>query len=313
MTSNTILVLGGLGFIGKHFIKHFLSAEHTIINIDGYSYAADRNASKELSNYSNYVESREYIHNINYLPICDYIINFAAESHVDNSISDSSPFIHTNISGTHRILELLRKMDESHRPHYIHISTDEVYGTSEASYKFCETDVLKPSSPYSASKAAADQLVIAYGKTYDLNYTIIRPTNCYGHNQYPEKLIPTICMSLLKNKQIPVHGDGSYIRTWLHVQDAVEAIAVIMYSKNNNKEIYNISGPNRLSVLDVIQLFTKDSNSIKFIANRKGQDLNYNVDDNKLRKLGWRPTRNIEETSSGILNKLNPNRFVTRN
>jgi len=314
MENKVFLVTGGLGFIGKHFIEKCLNDGHSVINIDCYTYAADRKASLEFKKNPNYTEAREYIGNLGYLPICDYVIHFAAESHVDNSISNSKKFVETNINGTHHILELLKNMHPSHRPHLIHISTDEVYGDS-LTYKFTEKDVLKPSSPYSASKAAADQLVLAYGRTYDINYNIIRMTNCYGHNQYPEKLIPTICLNLIKNSPIPVHGDGSYIRTWLHVEDAINGIFTVINNGYINN-IYNIAGDLSFTNLEIIKQFlkvaNKESNGLRFVENRKGQDIAYKIDDFKIRNLGWNPKINIFEEAVNIYKQFDPKRFITK-
>jgi len=314
--NKTILVTGGLGFIGKHFIEQMLYEGNNIINIDCYSYAADRHASikfKEKNKY--YIESREYVHNLGYLPICDYVVNFAAESHVDNSIADSSKFIHSNITGTHHILELIRRMPDSHRPHLIHISTDEVYGDSKNNEKFTEESLLQPSSPYAASKAAADQLVIAYGRTYGVQYNIVRMTNCFGTNQYPEKLIPTICLNLKKDKPIPIHGNGNYIRTWLWVEDAVKAIKTVIELGNTN-EIYNVSGDYRYKNIEIAKTFlivaNKTDKYIKFVKDRPGQDIDYHIDDTKIRKLGWSPTKGPTELSSILYNTFNPNRFITK-
>ena len=313
MESKVFLVTGGLGFIGKHFIEKCLYDGHNVINIDCYSYAADRKASLNFKKHPKYIESREYISNLSYLPICDYVVHFAAESHVDNSISNSKKFIETNINGTHHILELLKNMHSSHRPRLIHISTDEVYGDS-LTHRFIETDILNPSSPYSASKAAADQLVIAYGRTYDINYNIIRMTNCYGYNQYPEKLIPTICLNLHKDSPIPVHGDGSYIRTWLHVEDAVKGILTVI-NKGYFNNIYNIAGDFSFTNLEIVKHFIKISNKdtrIRYVENRKGQDIAYKINDYKLRELGWNPTIHIMEEAINIYNNFDSKRFITR-
>lgn len=311
--SKTVLVTGGLGFIGKHFISELLYKGHNVINIDCYTYAADRHTSKIFKQKPNYIESREYIHNLGYLPICDYVVHFAAESHVDNSIADSSKFIHSNITGTHHILELLRRMPESHRPHLIHISTDEVYGDSQPNQQFLETDILNPSSPYSASKAAAEHLVTSYARTYDISYNIVRMTNCFGNDQYPEKLIPTICMNLKKDKPIPIHGTGNYVRTWLWVQDAVKAIETIIQTGNKN-EIYNVSGDWRFSVLEIVDFFCKvaGKGETKLVKNRPGQDLDYHINDDKIRKLGWNPTKGPAELAEVIYRNFNPNRFITK-
>ena len=314
MENKVILVTGGLGFIGKHFIDRYLY-HNNIINIDCYTYAADRQQSAQFKQKLTYTESREYIHNLGYLPICDYVINFAAESHVDNSIADSSKFISSNVGGTHHILELIRRMPTSHRPHLIHISTDEVYGDSVEGKIFDEKSLLQPSSPYSASKAAADQLVLAYGRTYGISYNIVRMTNCFGNHQYPEKLIPTVCFNLKKNKPIPVHGTGEYIRTWLWVEDAVKGIATVMENGIEN-EIYNISGDWRFSNKEIINFFIKaagvEDYPLKYVENRQGQDLDYHIDDSKIRNLGWAPTKGPAELADVIYRNFNVNRFITK-
>jgi len=310
----TILVTGGLGFIGKHFVSELLHKGHNVINIDCYTYAADRHASKMFKQKSNYIESREYIHNLGYLPICDYVVHFAAESHVDNSIADSSKFIHSNITGTHHILELLRRMPQSHRPHLIHISTDEVYGDSQPEQQFVETDVLNPSSPYSASKAAAEHLVTSYARTYGISYNIVRMTNCFGNDQYPEKLIPTICLNIKKDKPIPIHGTGEYIRTWLWVEDAVKAIIAVINSATPY-ETYNVSGDWRFSVMDIVKFFidAAGKGETKRVKNRLGQDLDYHINDDKLRnEVGWAPTKGPAELASIIYKNFNPQRFITK-
>lgn len=284
------IVTGGRGFIGSHFVEEALKMGHQVIDIDKMTYAA----SKELpwDGDPNYTLLVEDIANLKHLPTCDVLVNFAAESHVDNSIRETAPFIHSNINGTHNLLELIRGKRSYDRPLFFHISTDEVYG-DRLEGSFVETDSLKPSNPYSATKASAEMLVLAYHRTYGIDYIISRSANNYGPRQYEEKLIPKCLSSLAACKKIPVHGDGSYIRDWTYVKDNVSGIFCIIDSGTRN-EIYNIASENHMANLEVIdQVIEWSSNtreeSIQFVENRWGQDLRYSIDSSKLRQLGWEP------------------------
>jgi len=284
------IVTGGRGFIGSHFVEEALNMGHQVIDIDKMTYAA----SKELpwDDDPNYTLLVEDIANLKHLPTCDVLVNFAAESHVDNSIRETSPFIHSNINGTHNLLELIRGKRDYDRPLFFHISTDEVYG-DRLEGSFVETDSLKPSNPYSATKASAEMLVLAYHRTYGINYIISRSANNYGPRQYEEKLIPKCLSSLAAQKKIPVHGDGSYIRDWTYVKDNVSGIFCIIDSGTKN-EIYNIASENHMTNLEVIDQVIEWSSrtreeSIQFVENRWGQDLRYSIDSSKLRELGWEP------------------------
>lgn len=284
------IVTGGRGFIGSHFVEEALNMGHQVIDIDKMTYAA----SKELpwDDDPNYTLLVEDIANLKHLPTCDVLVNFAAESHVDNSIRETSPFIHSNINGTHNLLELIRGKRDYDRPLFFHISTDEVYG-DRLEGSFVETDSLKPSNPYSATKASAEMLVFAYHRTYGIDYIISRSANNYGPRQYEEKLIPKCLSSLAACKRIPVHGDGSYIRDWTYVKDNVSGIFCIIDSGTKN-EIYNIASENHMTNLEVIDQVIDWSSStreesIQFVENRWGQDLRYSIDSSKLRQLGWAP------------------------
>jgi dTDP-glucose 4,6-dehydratase len=284
------IVTGGRGFIGSHFVEEALNMGHQVIDIDKMTYAA----SKELpwDDDPNYTLLVEDIANLKHLPTCDVLVNFAAESHVDNSIRETSPFIHSNINGTHNLLELIRGKRDYDRPLFFHISTDEVYG-DRLEGSFVETDSLKPSNPYSATKASAEMLVLAYHRTYGIDYIISRSANNYGPRQYEEKLIPKCLSSLTAQKKIPVHGDGSYIRDWTYVKDNVSGIFCIIDSGTKN-EIYNIASENHMTNLEVIDQVIEWSyrtreESIQFVENRWGQDLRYSIDSSKLRELGWEP------------------------
>lgn len=284
-----VLVTGGRGFIGSHFVESALQKGWSVVDIDKLTYAA--NQQLPWDNYKNYTFLKADISEITHIPTCDIIINFAAESHVDNSIKSSDVFVKSNILGTHNLLELVRGKPEYDRPLFFHISTDEVYG-DRLDGKFTEQDKLKPSNPYSATKAAAEMLVMSYHRTYGLNYIITRTSNNYGERQFEEKLIPKSINCIKNNKQIPIHGDGSYIRDWTYVKDNVSAYMLLL-EKGVKNDIYNIAAENYLTNLQVakqvIQWMEKTDSYLKFVENRWGQDLRYAVDSSKIRALGWTP------------------------
>jgi len=292
-----ILVTGGRGFIGSHFVEEALRRGHKVIDYDKMTYAS--NSKLPWDEHENYVHKIIDICTMTHIPKCDLVINFAAESHVDNSIVDSYPFLRSNVEGVHNILEILRKKQEEDRPMFIHISTDEVYGDIiEGSFK--EDDKLNPSNPYSATKAAAEHLVTSYGRTYSIDYLITRSANNYGERQYKEKLIPNCIRSLEMGKKIPIHGDGSYIRDWTYVKDNVDALWLLI-ENNVKNEIFNIAAENHMTNLQVVDQILnwheEDRSKIKFVKNRVGQDLRYSVDSSKIRKLGWKPKK-----TTGIYN-----------
>lgn len=279
-----LLVTGGLGFIAKHFIRYVLDMGHSVINIDAETYAADKSVVFNGA-YQFVLSDINYLHS---LPEHDILINFAAESHVDRSIEDSSNFIHTNVNGVHHLLSLNPKR-------FVQISTDEVYGSVEAG-SFDEHAKLNPCNPYSATKACADLIIQAHANTYGLNYNIVRPTNNYGCGQYPEKLIPLTLKLLREGKKATAHGDGSYVRMWLHVEDTVRGIWTVV-EKGKPGEIYNIAGTEK-SNLEIIQSLCRMADgTYEFVENRKGQDSRYSVSDWNLRDLGWTPIHafNLEE------------------
>ena len=284
-----VVVTGGRGFIGSHFVERVLEMGWRVVDIDKMGYAS--HSTLPWDNHENYTLIKEDISKIKHLPSCDIIINFAAESHVDNSIRDTSPFMQSNIFGVYNLLEIVRGKPEYNRPLFVQISTDEVYG-DKAEGSFVETDKLTPSNPYSATKASAEMLVLSYHRTYGLDYLITRSANNYGERQYEEKLIPKIISSLKENKKIPVHGDGTYIRDWTYVKDNVDGIIHLL--KNNIKnDTYNVAAENHMQNLEVIDIVLewhgKDRNEIEFVENRWGQDLRYSVSAEKLRNLGWQP------------------------
>jgi dTDP-glucose 4,6-dehydratase len=283
------VVTGGRGFIGSHFVEEALCLGHSVYDIDKMGYASHEVL--PFDSHPNYKLQIADISTLIHIPTCDIIVNFAAESHVDNSIRDSKPFVDSSLVGVWNLLELIRGKPSYNRPLFFHISTDEVYGDREEGV-FIETDALSPSNPYSATKAGAEMLVKAYARTYGIDYIITRSSNNYGKRQYEEKLIPKCITSLLDGKKIPVHGDGSYIRDWTYVKDNISGIFTIINSGVKN-ETFNIASENYMINIDVVKTIIswmgKDEDSIEFVPNRWGQDVRYAVSSEKLRGLGWSP------------------------
>ena len=237
---------------------------------------------------------------------CDYVINTAAESHVDNSIVSSDAFVRSNVSGVHNLLTLIRSKSLFNMPILIHFSTDEVYGDIEKG-SHSEKDLLKPSNPYSATKAAGDMLILAWHRTYGVPFNMVRPTNNYGIGQYPEKLVPKTCKFLQLGRKIPLHNGGKPRRTWLHAKDTANAVLTIINSGVQN-EIFNISGNYEDSNLTVVKKILKAAGKdgdieqyVDFGFSRDGQDVRYSIDDTKLRKLGWDNEKNFDEEIGKIV------------
>ena len=298
MKSKLILVTGGLGFIGKHFVSKCLAAGHFVTNVDVVNYAADRYINEKFKVHDNYRHLSQDIAELGHLPESDYLVNFAAESHVDNSIADNKRFCLSNIMGIQRLLELTRAKHSSGAPRFIQISTDEVYGDIvEGKHK--ESALLRPSNPYSATKAAADMLLIGWARTYGVRYNIVRMTNNYGQNQYPEKLIPKSAWRMRRGLPALMHGDGSFFRSWLHVEDSVDAILTII-EKGDENTVYNVHGSCELSNVEVLKklavvLDVPENEAFISIPNRVGQEVRYSLDDSKIRGLGWAPSRDFDE------------------
>jgi dTDP-glucose 4,6-dehydratase len=290
-----VYVTGCLGFIGYHVTKACLDKGWWVRGIDSGTYAANFNLLPSLQKYDNFFFDQVDINCITHLYDCDYVINTAAESHVDNSIISSDIFLRSNINGVHHLLELIRQKPESRRPILLHFSTDEVYGDI-VSGSHVETDLLKPSNPYSATKAAADMLILAWARTYNIPYVIVRPTNNYGIGQYVEKFIPRACKHLSLDRPIVLHNEGNPIRTWLHVKDTASAVLHII-DRNIQNEIYNISGNYEERNINVakyiIANFFEDDvdpkHYLDLTEKRPGQDVRYSIDDSKLKALGWKP------------------------
>ncbi|TDQ00041.1 dTDP-glucose 4,6-dehydratase [Halanaerobium saccharolyticum] len=304
-----ILVTGGAGFIGSNFIRYQLeNYDDQIINVDKLSYAGNLDNLKAVENSPNYefkkldICNKEKIDQIMHQGI-DYIVNFAAESHVDRSIEDPSVFVKTNIEGTQNLLDLALKFGVKR---FVQISTDEVYGSLGPEGKFKEDSPLNPSSPYAASKAAADLLVKSYAKTYELPVNITRSSNNFGPYQYPEKLIPLFIINALQNEKLPLYGDGSNIRDWIYVKDHCRAIDLVM-RRGDSGEIYNIGANNEKSNLEITQkilsLLSKSELLIKHVEDRKGHDYRYAVDTSKIKnELGWKVEYDFEQAVEKTLN-----------
>jgi len=310
-----IYITGCLGFIGSFFTKECLKKGWKVLGVDKITYAANLKLLDEFNSFKNFSFQKIDIKDLSFLEDCDYVVNFAAESHVENSIVNSDSFIDTNVLGVKKILELLRYKHRNvgDRPILIHISTDEVYGDIiEGSH--IETDILKPSNPYSASKASADMLINAWSRTYGIESVILRPTNNYGIYQYPEKLIPLTIKNLIRNKKIKLHNNGTPIRNWLHVEDTGHAIFKIieqldLQPENIKNNIFNISGgfeqTNAETVKKIINCFFKEekniNNYVDFSYNRIGQDLRYSLNDDKLKSLGWVPQKIFDDEIEKIV------------
>jgi dTDP-glucose 4,6-dehydratase len=297
-----ILVTGGCGFIGSNFIRFILgNAKNEVINLDALTYAGNKENLRDFEGDDRYtfikgrIEDGELVNKV--LKNVDYVVNFAAETHVDRSIDSPMPFSTTNVIGTQVLLEACRELNIKK---FIHISTDEVYGSLENDEgKFTEGSPLRPNSPYAASKASADLLVRAYFITYDLPVVIVRPSNNYGYYQFPEKFIPLAITNLLEDKPIPIYGDGKNIRDWIFVEDCVKGIYEVL-RKGKEGEVYNLGGGNEWRNIDVarfiLKIMNKDETYLKFVKDRPSHDYRYALDNSKIiREIGWRPKISFEE------------------
>ncbi|MEC9489944.1 MAG: dTDP-glucose 4,6-dehydratase [Halanaerobiales bacterium] len=304
-----ILVTGGAGFIGSNFIHYQLkNYDDQIINVDKLSYAGNLDNLKDVEEDPNYefhqldICNRKKVANLLHQGI-DYIVNFAAETHVDRSIEDPSIFVKTNVEGTQNLLNLALKFGVKK---FVQISTDEVYGSLGEKGRFTENSPLNPSSPYSASKAAADLLVSSYAKTYELPVTITRCSNNFGSYQYPEKLIPLFIINALNDKKLPLYGDGSNIRDWIYVKDHCRAVDLVM-RQGKKGAVYNIGANNEKSNLEITKkilfLLSKSELLIKQVEDRKGHDYRYAVDSSKIKaELDWKSEYNFENALRKTLN-----------
>jgi dTDP-glucose 4,6-dehydratase len=308
-----VYITGCLGFIGSYVTRACLKKGWYVKGVDKLTYAANKDLLNEFESYKTFSFVQSDINDLKFLYDCDYVINTAAETHVGNSIVRSEEFVHSNINGVHHLLELIRnyRAESKQIPTLLHFSTDEVYGDIENG-AHTETDLLKPSNPYSATKAAADMLILAWARTYNLPYVIVRPTNNYGVGQYVEKLIPKSCKYLSIGKQIPLHNNGTPTRNWLHAADTAEAVIKIIDAGVQN-EIYNICGgfeqPNIDTVRKIVKEFNGDDEIEKYLdltCVRPGMDA---LDDSKLRKLGWAPTKEFDSALVEVVDYYK-NRFI---
>jgi len=292
-----LLVTGGLGFIGSYFVDLALKRGYYVINVDKETYAARTDLDFDKRDHYEFVE--EDIATMNHIPpSVDYIVNFAAESHVDNSIHCNEEFYKSNIGGVYNLLELNRAKDETDRPILFQISTDEVYGTCHEG-TFNEEDKLLPSNPYSATKAAAEQLIFGWRHTHGIRAMICRSCNNYGFGQYPEKLLAKTIEFLLNGKKMTVHGDGTYLREWIYAEDNCEGLLTVL-EKGEEGQIYNISSGEEHSVMGAVRMVVeamgmKEEEAVVHIPNRPGQDLRYAVDCTKARALGWSPKMTLKD------------------
>lgn len=290
-----IVVTGGLGFIGSYFVELALKRGYHVINIDKQTYASRKDL--DFSNYDSYEWVKEDICTLSHLPSnIEWVVNFAAETHVDNSILANDVFFQANVKGVYNLLEIIRSKDVSDRPKFLQISTDEVYGDIiEGSKK--EDDRLKPSNPYAATKAAAEQLLYAWGRTYGLEYIICRSSNNYGYGQHEEKLIPRTIELTLQDKKMTVHGNGTYSREWTYAGDNCEGVLLAM-EKGAIGEVYNISSAEMLTNLEIIKKILKEmgkpEDHFVYVENRVGQDVRYCVSPDKIKKLGWEPKMSVD-------------------
>ena len=295
-----ILVTGGSGFIGSNFIRHVLETypDYRIINLDKLTYAGNQDNLKDIENNPNYSFVRGDICDTDVvnevMQQVDQVVHFAAESHVDRSIDDGSVFVRTNVFGTYTLLESAL---EHGIKRFVHVSTDEVYGSiNEGSFK--ETDILIPSSPYSSTKAGSDLLAQSYYITHELPVIITRCTNNFGPYQYPEKLIPLFVTNLLENKKVPVYGTGQNIRDWIYVLDHCKAVDFVLHNGSVG-EIYNIGGGAEKTNLEITEMIIEkvgsDGSMIEYVKDRRGHDLRYSLDCSKLKELGWAPEYDFDE------------------
>jgi dTDP-glucose 4,6-dehydratase len=319
--TKSVYITGCFGFIGSYVTRACLDKGWHVYGVDKMTYAYFPDAYDEFVEHPRFSFENSDINDLEFLYECDYVINTAAETHVGNSIVKNDDFLRSNINGVHHLLELIRnyRAEGKTKPTLLHFSTDEVYGDITEG-EHIETDILKPSNPYSATKAAADQLILGWARTYDVPYVIVRPTNNYGIGQYVEKLIPKSIKYLGLGKRIPLHNEGTPIRNWLHAKDTAQAVITIIEAQSQN-EIYNICGGYEQTNFDTVSKIIKlyhpkditleeefphykmnlNTKYLDLSCVRQGQDVRYALNDNKLRALGWEPKAVFDEELPAIV------------
>jgi len=297
------MITGGAGFIGSNFVHHIAEKypDYDITVLDKLTYAGDMENIKSLDVEFIKGDIADPTAASNAMKDADYVVNFAAETHVDKSINDPASFVKSDVLGTQNLLELVRKYDVER---YIQISTDEVYGSIlEGSFK--ETDNIDPSSPYSASKAGGDLLVNAYYKTYGIPVIITRSSNNFGPRQFPEKLIPLFILKALHDEPLPVYGDGQNVRDWIYVEDNCAGVDTVLH-KGKLGEVYNIGGGNEKNNMEITKLILEKLNKpeslIEHVEDRLGHDRRYSLDATKTKKLGWEPKWKFEDAMEKTVN-----------
>jgi len=308
-----VYVTGCLGFIGSYVTRACLEKGWYVKGVDKITYAANENLLEEFNKYKNFSFVHCDINDLKFLYDCDYVINTAAETHVGNSIASSAEFVKSNIDGVHNLLELIKnhRGENSTKPVLLHFSTDEVYGDIEDG-AHTEEHLLKPSNPYSATKAAADMLIMAWGRTHNVPYIIIRPTNNYGVGQYVEKLIPKAIKCLSLGRKIPLHNNGTPYRNWLYAGDTAKAV-ITLIENGQVGEVYNVAGgfeqQNIDTVSTIVEAYYKAALDpeviaahIDFSCSRPGMDVRYALDDSKIKALGWEPKADFNYVILGMVN-----------
>lgn len=304
MTKSKVLVTGGAGFIGGNFVQYMVNKypDYEIVNLDLLTYAGELSKHKDIESKENYrfvkadIADRDVIMSIFESENFKYVVHFAAESHVDRSITDPGIFVRTNVMGTQTLLDASKKYGISK---FVHVSTDEVYGDLDfdPTTYFTEETPLQANSPYSASKAGSDLLVRAYHETFGLPVNITRCSNNYGPFHFPEKLIPLTISRVCNDEKVPVYGNGMNVRDWLHVYDHCTAIDLVLH-EGVNGEVYNVGGHNERTNLEVVKTIIKtlgkSEQLIEYVTDRLGHDKRYAIDPSKLERLGWKPIFNFE-------------------
>ena len=332
-----VIVTGGSGFIGTNLVNFLIKKKFFVINIDKLTYSSNKYNGK-IRNKLNYkffkidINNKKKLNTLikRYKPKA--IFNLAAETHVDRSIDGPKPFIHTNINGTFNLLECLRELKKKIKIKLIHISTDEVYGDIKNNLRSNENKNYEPSSPYSASKAAADHLINSYVRTYKINAVISNCCNNYGPYQFPEKLIPKMIANIIRNKNLPIYAKGKNSREWIHVEDHCRALFTL-YLKGKNGENYNVGSGKNLTNIDLVKKILKvfkkmkhkigNKTKIKFVKDRPGHDFRYAINSKKIRlKLQWRPKIKFDEglentvewylKNEFFLNKISKKKYESR-